>query len=402
MKPLYHALSCVVLLTLSLKADTFILKSGIKYDATIISQDEKSYTLSIQITPSIKDERRILKDQVKEIIREAKDAKDYTSLKKLLPTPDQLPLKSYASRIKTAKDFMANHPNSKHLSEAKSILKTLRAEEAVVRSGGLKLAGKLIPAADRETNAYDIDAEILFLEMKKLALQRRYQPSLRKWETLKTNYPHSKAYQENRSFAKRVIRTYAAQLTHLQSSLDKRIEQRETTLKNLSELNRERALTNQKEHDAKYASLIERESKELKTDWLTIDPFNQKAIAHNLSSATKELSALRASLKSTTPLAGPILQNAYSALAKDNLKETQELLQSLKSLKIPEKYLAPIREQLSQKLAKREAEQKAAAELEKQLLAEKAAKKLAEAKAKKNNTQKGKKKTKKSPPTQNN
>lgn len=73
-------LIAVLLIPCSLTADIIILKSGDLKTGTIVAEDDVSVTLEYLLTAKIKDKVKILKTNIKEIIRQA-PAKE-----KLLPS----------------------------------------------------------------------------------------------------------------------------------------------------------------------------------------------------------------------------------------------------------------------------------------------------------------------------
>lgn len=350
------------LLTSPLTADTIELKSGVKYQGKVISEDEKSYLVEIHHSASIKDERRISKDQVRKIVSEASDTKEFKAIKDLVPTPDSLTEKDYLERIKMTSDFIKKHPKSKLTKKANPILKTLTQEKQAIVNGGIKLNGKIIAASDLKTNAYDIDASLLAQKVKKLAKGRKLQPALRQWEKLEQNYPYSTAYKNTLPFIPRVLKVYKAELQKNLDSLDAQINKREKIMESLSNSDRSRTEKALETKQKKYANLIAKEEKELNTKWLTIDPFSRTALEFNLrsiESAQQEISSTQAS---QIKLAGDDLRAAWTSLENGDLEGAETRLQALSSLNIPAKYTAPISQQLAEKQASaKKAEEEAAA-----------------------------------------
>lgn len=350
------------LLTSPLTADTIELKSGVKYQGKVISEDEKSYLVEIHHSASIKDERRISKDQVRKIVSEASDTKEFKAIKDLVPTPDSLTEKDYLERIKMTSDFIKKHPKSKLTKKAKPILKTLTQEKQAIVNGGIKLNGKIIAASDLKTNAYDIDASLLAQKVKKLAKGRKLQLALRQWEKLEQNYPYSTAYKNTLPFIPRVLKVYKAELQKNLDSLDAQINKREKIMESLSNSDRSRTEKALETKQKKYANLIAKEEKELNTKWLTIDPFSRTALEFNLrsiESAQQEISSTQAS---QIKLAGDDLRAAWTSLENGDLEGAETRLQALSSLNIPAKYTAPISQQLAEKQASaKKAEEEAAA-----------------------------------------
>ncbi|MBT8044306.1 MAG: hypothetical protein KJO79_05085 [Verrucomicrobiae bacterium] len=350
------------LLTASIIADTIILKTGVKYQGKVISQDEESYLCEIYVTKSIRDERRIPKDQVQEIIKKSEDAKAITHLQSLVPTPDRLTLDAYEKRIKAAKSFLTKFPKSKHIAEAKKIMATLQEEQKAIADGGIKLGGQIISADDMEANAYDIDARILFQDLKKYSANGNYQRALRKWEILEKEYSKSSAYHDSLGIISRILKSYKVELTSLINSHEAREAKRKAALESLEEGDRERTVSYLAEKHKAYENLNEREKKELRTRWLTIDPYHKKALDYNLRSINTVMNSLRNTKSAKTELAGPTYRGVWSALAEGNLEQAEKLIKQLESMRIPEKYTSLLAQQLEQKKANKAAEEKAAKE----------------------------------------
>lgn len=389
MKPYQRLLLLTGILVTPLAADTIVLKTGVKYEGKVISEDATSYTIQIHVTKSIKDERRILKDNVKEIIKETGVSKDYKNIGPLVPTPDRLTAENYELRIKKAKSFLAKHPKSTHNSELEAALDILEKEYAVVSKGGTKLNGQLITAADIKANAYDVHARIIAAEFRSLAKQGLHQPALRKWEELKNDYPHSTAYVESLPLVTRVLQTYLKQLDQQLETLDARTTKRDSVIKSLSDNDRSRAEQTIAQKKARYETLIQKEEKEIKTRWLTIDPYHERALEFNQRNTKSELQSVTRLDKTTIKLAGPTYRGAWTALAHGKLEEASKLVSQLKSFRLPEKYITPLTTKLEEKEASKKAEEeKAAAEIAEQkrqakIAAEQAKKDAAEAKKKK-------------------
>ncbi|BDS06667.1 hypothetical protein NT6N_17070 [Oceaniferula spumae] len=389
MKSVYKLLLLAGALTGQLSADTIVLKTGVKYEGKVLSEDATSYLVQIFVTKSIKDERRIPKDQVQEIIQETDAAKDFKNLGPLTPTPNRMASDIYQGRITAAKSFLKKHPKSDEAKEVQEALDILEKEYAVISKGGVKLNGQLITASDIEANAYDVHARMIAEEFSELAAQGQHQPALRKWEVLKNEYPYSTSFIDSLPLAARVMQGYQKILQQELDTLDARLKQRQTVLSSLSENDRRRAEQTISQKQAKYATLIDQEEKELKTRWLTIDPFNEDALEYNRRSAESEHQSITKLDTSRIKMAGPTYRGAWTALANGQLEEASKLIRELKSsFRMSDKYVTPLADQLEEKENKKKAaEEKAAAEKAEQErlakeAAEKARKEAAEAKKK--------------------
>ena len=119
--------------------------------------------------------------------------------------------------------------------------------------------------------------------------------------------------------------------------------------------------------------LIEKEEKELHTQWLTIDPYHKKSLDYNLRSVENSLKGLGAGNSSKEEeLAGPVFRSAWSSLAKGNLEDAANFIKQLQSMQLPEKYTAPLAKQLKEKQVTKAADEKAAKERAEQEWLEKA------------------------------
>lgn len=373
---IHHSLLCITaILTGNLIADTIVLKTGVKYDGKVIATDKDTYLVEIHHSKSIKDERRIPKDQVREIIKTAKDTEEFAKLEELVPTPDQLTSAAYERRIKTAKDFLTKYPKSVHAKKVKTILDLLENEHQVISKGGIKLGGQLISPSDLEANAYDIDARILFNKIKNAAANGRYQLALRRWENLQNNYSHSASYKDSMALASRILHAHNSELKNYLDTLESRLAKRKSALESLNEGDRARTITVLSENETHYNALIEREQQELRTKWLTIDPYSKKALEYNLRNTESALKSLSSYDPSKFKSAGPIYRDAWAALAKGNLTEAGNLIKDLKSLRLPDRYTGPLAQLLKEKqTAEKIAAKQAAKDLaEQKRLAAKAA-----------------------------
>lgn len=368
-------LAIAALITCNLTAETIILKTGTKYKGKIISQNIDSYLVEIHYSKTIKDERRIPKDQIQQIIRDPEDAEAINKVRALIPSPSLLPESAYNQRIKIAKDFLTKFPESKHTNEVKKILATLETERQTIKSGGLKIEGQLIPASNVETNAYDIHARVLFIGMKQLADRGKNLHALRKWEAIKKQYPHSAAFLDSMPIATRIVKSYTIELQRLLNTLESRQAKRKSALQNLNENDRQRTLDLLDEKSKKHETLIEKEKKQLHLSWLTTDPFHKKSLEYNLRS-TQTAAGFLSNYDSTNfkPI-GPDYRAAWLALAKGNLEKAEELIDNLKSMRLPEKYTTPLIKMLTTKKADAEIEKARKKQEEKERLEKEAAEK---------------------------
>jgi len=349
------------LLSVPLCADTIVLKSGVEYQGKVISEDATTYLVEINVTKSIKDERSIPKADVKSIVKESSEKVDFEKVGTLVPTPDQLSTEDYQERIQKAESFIKAYPASTHTKKLKEALTTLKEEQTVIAAGGTKLGGKLVTAESLKIDSYDIHAQLIYHDFKKLSSQKRYLPALKKWESLKNGYPYSSAYVSSLPQAKRVLKSYQNQLNKDLESLEARSMKRKTALSRLDANERKRVENSLAQKEERLNTIMEKEKADRNTVWLTIGNFDAAAMRKNLNSSKKELLRLERLDASKIQLAGPVLRSTWEALESGDLAQVTKNLTSLKKFKLDEQYTAPLHTMLKGKKTMQEAE-KAAAE----------------------------------------
>lgn len=398
---LHHTLSILTALLIApVVADTIILKNGDKFEGEVTSEDATSYIAKIQVTKSIKDERKFLKSEVARIIKETLVSKDYKKLGQLIPTPDLLEEKKYNLLISKAQEFIAKHPGTPEAGKTQTSLTILEHELAAISTGGMKLGGKIIDADKMKVNTYEIDAQIIKDQMIKLSRQGKTHLALRKWDELKEDYPHSEAHAQTIPTVTIILKSYSAKLKNELDTVDQRMEKLEKVVMSLDAQDRNRAESTIMGQKAAYEALSASEKKGKKTRWLTTDAFHPDALKSNLRNADSELTSLSRTDSSAKAFAGTSQRGAWTALENGELMEATKHLEKLKSMKLADKYTGPIMTMLSEKklaaemAAEKMAEEKRLAEIEaeKAAMAKEEAEKAAMAKEKADKKRKNRKK----------
>ena len=377
----WKTLCLSTLLCTALHADTIVLKSGEKHTGRVISENSTSYLFEIDVTNSIKDELRIPKDDVKQIIKESIESKDFKLVASMVPVRDLQPATAYPERIKITKTFIRKFPKSEYDETVNKILTTLESEYNTIIDGGIKLDGQLISRQDKEANAYDIDARRLLLDIQRYAATRRYTQALRKWEVLQSDYRNSTSFKSAIPIAKRIIYTYQKTLKSLLDTVDERTAERKSAMSSMNANDRERTELALAEQQRRYATQIEREKAKSRIKWLTVDTYDKASISHNYRQTTSSLKSIASASRTKQKelkLAGPIHRDAWTALAKGDLKDAEQHIKTLQSLRIPKQYLTPLQTNLKEsrgamQIAIKEAKKNAEAEKLRQIKLDKEA-----------------------------
>ena len=282
---------CSLSLIISAAADVFVMKDGSKLEATILREDATSYVLEVQVTKSIKDERVVAKAAVEKIERVMPDKLAFAAIEKMIPTPDLLTSEEYAKRIRTVEKFLTSYKLSAKVKDAKEILATLKGEANEVLAGGIKFSGKIIPAAEYKANAYEIDARIQEMKIRRLASELKYIQALRAFTEFERNYRNTASFLALVPQMNQVMTSHMAEASQFLSTFDAREKERNTGLERMAL--KERRLTENaiREENATLEAQFNKE-KDAKIGWVSIHPFCKSALAETMTFGQSELTRL--------------------------------------------------------------------------------------------------------------
>jgi hypothetical protein len=327
-------------LTLLPAADTFILKDGSKLVGSILKEDATSYTLEVNVTKSIKDERVLAKADVEKVEAEHLDLTAFESIAKLAPAPDLLEAEDYAQRIQQVEKFLSDHRGSPKSKEAKAILSSLKTEANEVLAGGIKIDGKIITLAERRANAYEIDARVKEAKIRRLVSANQSLQALREFAAFEKDFRNTTANSALAPLMKQVITAYTADVENTRSSYDTRVKEREIGLDRMSATDRpitERAI---REENAELELQFKKE-KDAKIGWVTTHPFFKPSLDDTITFSKQELTRLSAVKSPPAVDGGKIFRDGLALIqSKGDSAGVTALLSAAKSAMIPQTYIA--------------------------------------------------------------
>lgn len=282
------------LLALQAGADTIRLRNGTALEGKVISEDADSYQVLVQVTKSIRDQRKIPKADVLEIVAEKTDEVAFEKIKDLVPTPDLLDTAQYDKRVEAVEKFMSDHSGSKLLKEAGAMLKVLDAERKTVAEGGVKFDGAMIEPEDHRTQAYPIDSRIAAERVRRQGDSGDLVGALRAWDALEKEFGSSKAYIETIPYALKLMRTQLATVNRDLSSFDDRVKKRNDGIERIDASDRPRTERAIADETAAYLRRVDSEKKAT-LRWLSLHPFEKGPMddaKRLLESEIKRLSSL--------------------------------------------------------------------------------------------------------------
>ena len=324
----------------SVSADTFELKDGTKFEGTIVKEDGADYIISVQVTKSIKDERRVPKISVANQIAERKDETEFPNLAKLVPTPDLQSAEVYRSQINKVEGFIKKYPQSLKKAEALKLLSTLEKEHDLVEAGGIKFQGKLITAADRLPKAYALDAGIQAATMKTEAEQGDMVSSLRAWSKLEKDFQGSSAYRDNIPFAVKIMKSQLSSVSTSLASFDARTKAREAGLAGMNSSDRNISTAAIKEEQDAYTARLEKD-KLAGHKWLPLDPYVKAPLEEAKRNLESEIRRLESTPTTNLPKSEEAYEAAYAAVTKPGAtqQEISTALSNARSASIPQSYV---------------------------------------------------------------
>lgn len=327
-------------LVLAVHGDTFILKDGTRLDATVLKEDASSYLLEVRVTPGIRDERVVPKENVVRIERERKDRIAYQSVAKLVSAPDFLDAAGYAARIGAVEKFIRDYPASPHIRDARGILVVLEQEAAAVGQGGIKLNGVMLPAAEYRANALEIDAAAQESKIRKLLAEGAHLAALRAFTVFERDFRNTRSHEALVPMVVQAVRAHLAQTARALETHEARVKERETGLQRMRLDDRRRTLAALAEEAAGFEQRLKSE-KESKTGWVTTDPFFKPALEETMTFGKQELTRLTAARPAAAGDAGAAFRDALREISQAaDAAAAGAALGKARTAMVPERYLA--------------------------------------------------------------
>lgn len=326
-------------LGVSCLADTIRLRDGKELEGVIISEEAEYYVAMVKVTKTIRDQRKIPKSQVLEIVAEKKDQLAFEKVRPQVPTPDLLGPEEYERLIENTKAFLTEHSGSPLVSDAKRILAELQKEDAEVRAGGIKFNGELIPASERAKKAYTLDSKIVANSVTTNGDAGRRTAALRAWTKLEKDFKTSRAFIDTKPYVIELMKTQMALIDKQLASFDRRMKEREDGIARIPAKDRERTERILREQSDNYLNIIASE-KEAGIRWISLDPNHQEPMKRMRQLLERESQRLEKLSTSQLPDGDHAWEEAWSALqGSPTPEEARNALATARSGQLPKSYL---------------------------------------------------------------
>ncbi|MGB6219834.1 PTPDL family protein [Haloferula sp.] len=330
---LIPALACLA------HADTIRMRNGTEYEGEVVSEKDDHYVVKIQVTKSIRDERKIPKSEILEIVAEKKDEIAFDEIRGYVPTPDLLTLKQYDQRIADVEKFMSTYPKSSHLKDADKLLKTLDAEREVVAAGGLKFEGNMIKASERTSKAYPLDARIAAAKVVEYGDAGNTTAALRAWSDLEQRFGSSSAYADSIPYVLKMMSDHLKKIERSLSTYDQRVKEREDGLTRIAQRDQERTKRAIADQSAAYTAKLAQE-KEEKVKWPSLDPYHKQPMSETKRMLESEITKLDRFDPARLPNGEDAWNNAWQAVnGSADPQEATKAISEARSARLPDEYI---------------------------------------------------------------
>lgn len=321
-------------------ADVFHLKNGDSLVGSILSENEDSYLIEVQITRSIKDERRIPKDQIASIERHKKDVEAFKVLSALADIPDFTSVDAYRDRIERLKAFLSEFPTSMLREKAEEIIALHESELSAIEAGGIKIDGKLLTSDERLHNLYEIDSLIKAAEINRHVESRTYLLALREFHVMERDFTGSKAWHDLLPLMRQVCAAHRAHTQRMLDGYDQRIEGQQSGLTRLPRDERQRVERNIALRDEQLESRYD-EERALRSYWLSTHEYFKPAMDDTIRMADQEIRRLETEVAKSlpTPSQAEVWRKAIDAIRNGEKQEINAALSEARSARMPTPYL---------------------------------------------------------------
>jgi len=224
-----------------LNADVFVMKSGAQIEGLLLGEDAAGYRVEVRVSAGIKDERVLAKEDVLEVRHSEAVNDGLARILKFVPTPDLLSERDYDRRIREVEQYLNALPTDAGSDQAREVLAALKLEANEVLAGAVKMNGKMVSADDFHRDAYDMDARVAGIRIRRLVDAGEYIRALRTFEMHERDFANSEAYRALIPLMRKVVNARALELDQMLATIDRRLKERETGLQRMSALVRRNA-----------------------------------------------------------------------------------------------------------------------------------------------------------------
>ncbi len=303
--PQLHKIFCLILLLQSatwLMADTIVLKSGERLEATITKTTDTAVEAEVKMSPSITDVRVIQKTDIASIEKPDPAEAEFAAVKAVGSSPNSLSAADYNTVIHTKINaFIGKYPASPLVAEAREMIAALEKEKERVALGEVKVENIWYTPTELEKQKDQVNATLLFQQMKSLGQSGDSLGALNVFTKLEKTYPGTPAYPSAVEYAQQLIPNVQTEINTKKSVYANEMTERKKGMDLLPDFKKAPLNAAAASEEAKANAALDAAIKS-GTKWTPIYPRNKKSIDELQKTVTAETTRL-ATIKTAPMLA---------------------------------------------------------------------------------------------------
>ena len=171
-------------------ADSVLLKDGSEISGEIVSDGDVAVVVEYAVTPTIKDQKTIPRDQIVKLTKLTKDEKAFLSMGSRATPSTVLDTSFYDPLIdKKLPEFLGQFPYSKHISEVREDFRSMTAERERVKRGDRRIDGVWFTSEQIAADPYQTGAKVRFYEISHLVPKDDPASVLKAYEVFEKAFP---------------------------------------------------------------------------------------------------------------------------------------------------------------------------------------------------------------------
>lgn len=281
-------MAATLLLTGSLQADTFTLKTGEKIEGKLLSETTTDITIEFHETASITDTRTVPKTDIQEIQKEAPDEAAYATVKEIKAGPSSITAAAYDIQAANLKNFIATYPKSSHVSEIQKNLTAIEADQKRVKNGEFKLNNRWLTQDQVQTQRIQIIGESLLGSMQDQVRRRNLVGAMNTFDELQKNASGSASYPTAVESARQILPALKSTAENMLQTWKIQKEERDKAVESLAEPQKTNTLAAIDREDKQATALLEAAQK-AQTAWPPLLSHSETAL-EAISTKASEMS----------------------------------------------------------------------------------------------------------------
>ena len=323
------------------RADWIELKDGTRVEGPILSVTDQHVSVEVQVTPSIRDEKRFPRSEVAKIQRASQDDVAFAEIdaQQIPATVDSV--EPYDELLKNVRAFMQNYGYSKHLPAARKLEAQWQAERNKLAAGEIKISGQWISAQNFTANRVELGGQLQLSKMKQAAEPAS---ALAAFDVLEKQHATSSSYPEAVRLASVKINELRLALTRARADLERREREQAEGLQ-LASVDRRAVMEKGIEQERAAIKARYEKLKQSGAKWMPLMP-DAKILEEIAKTADAESARLAKIDVETLSSAVAATERARSEINEGKLEEAKMSLAEAEKLWSQHAGLAEVRESL--------------------------------------------------------